>query len=921
MVRSYPAPALLRGVLAAAALAAATSALAGPMTRAGGGSRPSTASWAAMARSGMVAPVQAPDRDAWSHLNRASGGDDGLYLAPPAVAGKGVRPLSPQDAGIGFAGVDMRKSATAPPDTVGAMGPAHYLQMVNCLASVYDRTGVQQGSSVSLADFFAADGGYPHNGIGNPRVIYDRPTSRFFAAALEFGDPYGANNQIILAVSRTADPTGVWDRYVIPVGVKTALSDYPTLGVDAEGVYFGITIVGSASTYTRIAATPKAPLVAASPSLGTVWVSADITDMYGTPMPAVNLDAAPVGGRTWFAGSSTATYGNFTLRHLTWSGGSPTLSGVTTVTTPAYGAAAQQFAPALGSTHAIYAGNDRIQSATLRGDRLWACRSVSLNANGGADHSDRLGVEWVSVSVQTATPVLAQNGRVYDAGVTNPRSYYCPSVMVTGQGHAALAFSGSSAAEYVGVYTCGRLAGDPPGSMQGVAQVVPGLAAYDVLLGATNRWGHYGGIALDPNDDMTVWSTQEFASETNLWGTWITSLRAPAPALTSPGGSAQQNSTGVTLDVTGTGFFDPGPGFASRPTAQLTGGAVNGISNVAVTVLSATSARITFDISDPATPGPRDVVFINPDGRSATAAAGFTVVEKPRIVTKLFAPDRVGTITETVALKGYLYVDATSAPLVGRTLSFAVAGTHVGDAVTDATGAATLLWTIADGPATRTLVASFGYDPDYRSGSASATLTAQSFATKVYVVDRTAKIKTYTVLKAYLYLLNNTPVGGKAMVIKVNGTTVGTDTTRAAGYAQLGYTVPLDAGSGQRTISGEWAGNGGYLASTGTGKLTANKADIYIWTYVRSAKVGTNHPLRAYVRSLPDYVILPGNSITFSVNGTEVGTGVVGADGWASSAWAMPAEEPLGAHTATAAFAGDAWYAAGSGSVPFNVVP
>ncbi|MCX6360543.1 MAG: hypothetical protein NT029_12075 [Armatimonadetes bacterium] len=921
MVRSYPAPTLLRGVLAAAALFAAASAIAGPMTRVSTGSRPATASWAAMVRSGVVAPVQAPGSDVWSRLNRASGGDEGLFLAPPASPGKGVRPLSPQDVGTGFPGVDRRKSGTEPPDSVGAMGPAHYLQLVNCLASVYDRSGAQVGSSVSLAAFFAADGGYPHNGIGNPRVIYDRLTSRFFAAALEFGDPYGANNQVLLAVSRTSDPTGSWDRYVIPVGEKTGLSDYPTLGVDAEGVYVGITIVGASSVYTRIAATAKAPLVAASPSLGSVWVSADITDMYGTPVPAVNMDAAPVGGRAWFAASSTATYGNFTVRSLTWSGGSPTLGDMVTVSTPTYGAAAQQFAPALGSTHPIYTGDDRIQSATLHRDRLWACRSVSLNVSGGGDHSDRLGVEWLSVAVPTATPVLAQNGRVYDAGVTNPHSYYCPSIMVTGQGHTALAFCGSSTVEHVGVYTCGRLAGDPSGAMQSITQVVPGLASYDVLVGATNRWGHYGGIGLDPNDDMTVWSTQEFAADTSVWGTWITPLRAPAPTVASPGGSALQNTAGVSLDVTGSGFFDPGPGFASRPTAHLTGGAVNGIGNVTVTVLSSTSARITFDVADPATPGARDVVFTNPDGRSATAVAGFTVLEKTRTATRLSSPDRTGVIADTIALKGFLYVDATSAPLAGRTLSFAVAGTHVGDAVTDAAGAAALLWTITDGPATRTITASFGYDPVYRAVTTTAKLTALSYATKVYVIDRTAKIKTYTVLKAYLYLLNNTPVGGKLMAIKVDGTLVGTDTTRAAGYAQLGYTVALGAGSGIRVISGEWAGNGGYLASANTGKLTANKADIYIWTYVRSAKRGTGHPLRAYVRSLPDYVILPGKSITFSVNGTEVGTGVVGADGWANVVWAMPADEPLGAHTARAAFAGDAWFVAGAGTLSFNVVP
>lgn len=98
------------------------------------------------------------------------------------------------------------------------------------------------------------------------------------------------------------------------------------------------------------------------------------------------------------------------------------------------------------------------------------------------------------------------------------------------------------------------------------------------------------------------------------------------------------------------------------------------------------------------------------------------------------------------------------------------------------------------------------------------------------------------------------------------------------------------------------------------------KGDLYLWPYVRSGKRGTNHPLQAYVRSLPDYVIQPGKSITFKVNGTTIGSVAVAATGWATVIWAIPAGEPTGSHTCTAEFAGDAWYAAVSVNTTFNVV-
>jgi hypothetical protein len=133
--------------------------------------------------------------------------------------------------------------------------------------------------------------------------------------------------------------------------------------------------------------------------------------------------------------------------------------------------------------------------------------------------------------------------------------------------------------------------------------------------------------------------------------------------------------------------------------------------------------------------------------------------------------------------------------------------------------------------------------------------------------------------------------------------------------------VPEGSGAGNRVITASWAGNGGYPASSGTGKLGVVQGDLYLWPYIRSAKKGAPTPLKAYVRSLPDYAVKPGKSLTFKVNGSVIGSASAGLDGWASLTWNMPTTEPVGPHTGTAAFAGDAWYAAVSSDMSFNVVP
>ena len=290
--------------------------------------------------------------------------------------------------------------------------------------------------------------------------------------------------------------------------------------------------------------------------------------------------------------------------------------------------------------------------------------------------------------------------------------------------------------------------------------------------------------------------------------------------------------------------------------------------------------------------------------------------------TSVYVPDRTGTITDAVVLKGYLYRASDKAYVAAKGLSFSVAGTAVGSATTDAGGQAQLTWTITAGDASRTIQADFAGDAGYLASTGYGMLSAQTTHTKVYVVDRlNVKVKTYTVLKAYLYTTANAIIPGKTLTMSVDGSALGSQATNSSGYISFGYTVPEGSGAGNRVIGASWVGNAGYTASSNTGKLGVVQGNLYIWPYVRSAGRGRTLPLKAYVRSLPDYVIQPGKSIAFSVNGTGVGSADVAADGWASVGWFVPWSEPLGSHTATAAFAGDSWYAAVSANTTFNVVP
>lgn len=584
---------------------------------------------------------------------------------------------------VGFASVSLMDQynlnpggfGSFPPDTMGAIGPNHFVESINSSFAVYDKAGTRQ-LYVSADSFFTS---VRQGGTFDPRILYDRLSGRWFACTLERGVVSGQDNDILLAVSKNSNPTwntaigspaDSWDFYRIDVSVQnsgsvTTFTDYDTMGVDSNGVYFAATYFpSSGSSYSRIAATPKTPLLAATPSLGTLTVSGNITDMYSTPQPATNLTNVSSTSPFYFVSSSASVYGNINYRTVSWSGGVPSFSTTSALGTPGYGPVLN--APALGSTTNINAGDNRLQMAVVRDGKLWTTRNVGVNSSGGASGVDRTAVEWLNLDVSGASPSLIQSGRIYDSALTDPRFYYYPSLTVTGQGIVRIGFSGSKSTEYVGDYSSVRLLSDPAGTISSPLVFKSGQGSYTKLDGiGRNRWGDYSFTSVDPNDDMTAWTIQEYTTATsNIWGTWVQSFNAPAPVLTNPSAAVQQGTTSATLNLSGTGFFNPGPGFVNQLNVAISG---TGISNVVSTYNSPTSVTVTYDVAASATPGSRNITLTNPDGQSVTVVGGLTVQtqSQPLFITNVTSPISDGvygigtTIPITLTMSSVVTVTGT----------------------------------------------------------------------------------------------------------------------------------------------------------------------------------------------------------------------------------------------------------------------
>ena len=282
------------------------------------------------------------------------------------------------------------------------------------------------------------------------------------------------------------------------------------MGTDTNGIYIGNSLfvyVGDLLTgsFAQIIAIEKSKLLGAPGTYSTAdaFIFNNVTGEFSTPQPAHNFDTVGLTAPAFFAGQSFF-FGQSHFRTLTWSGtpGSrtPTLSSSIVVNTLDYRSPFD--ATAMGGPD-VDTGDIRMQMAVIRNGRLWSARGVGLNSTGGATGTiDRNGAHWMEFDISSGTPVLVQNGMVFDSSAS-PIHYYYPSVMVNGQGHAAIGFSGSNASQYVASYFTGRLASDALGTMGSIELIKAGEYPYSFVSGGRNRWGDYSYTSLDPDDDMT----------------------------------------------------------------------------------------------------------------------------------------------------------------------------------------------------------------------------------------------------------------------------------------------------------------------------------------------------------------------------------------------------------------------------------
>src|SRR5262245_12543349 len=485
---------------------------------------------------------------------------------------------SPSPTG-GFMGLDDVPMADSsyiiiPPDVAGGVGPTRVLSSHNNNYRVQDKSTGATILTVGTATFWnpVVSNKALLNQLTDPRTVYDPIQNRWIVAM----QTANATGLILFGVSQTSDPAGSWFLYSVSPGFTSSPRlDFPILGFNKNWIAVTINAFTSGGAFSRggimIANYPQA-------AAGTLGSVTNITQASGTHFcsaPSVTISATQ---ETLFVvthlSSSGATY---TVDVITGTPAAPVYTTGGTNTRPGGGwvqpsgnmlpqSAPNAGASACGATPCLAETQDaQIRSApTFRVDAtsgrgyIYYAQTVGLPTPTLAHTA----VQWTKITAST-TPAFAEGGRIEDptATATNGGKWYVyPHIAVNANGDFMVGYSQFSSAQHPAAGYSVHLAGDGASTIRDPVIYHAGEDYYHKTFSTTlgrNRWGDFTTAQVDPSDDMTLWTLQQYGkarvgtddgntgANSSRWSNWWAALSPPSVSIDA-GPSVNEGNAGTT---------------------------------------------------------------------------------------------------------------------------------------------------------------------------------------------------------------------------------------------------------------------------------------------------------------------------------------------------------------------------------------
>lgn len=424
-----------------------------------------------------------------------------------------------------------------PPDTVGDVGPNHYIQAINdgggSVVQIYDKSGNTIGSPFQMDNMGS---GTCADGYCDPIVLYDRQADRWLM--LEISSDL---NHICVYVSQTSDPvTGGWYNYVFQTA---GLPDYPHFGVWGDA-YYGTTNESSPAVYAFDRTNMLAGATARPMQRFTVPDLPGYSFQCATPADLDGADLPPVGSPGIIMRHiDEEAHSNYTNNPATdlleiyafdvdWdTPGNSTLTQLPDITITDFNSWFIDYQTFYSVPQPGGGGLDPIREVILNRlqyrnfatheSLVGVLPTNAYTTTSGSDVSAAL--RWFELRKTTGDWALHQEGTFATGDFDENR--FVGSVAMDQSGNVGMGYSITdvgSPAVYASLRYTGRLADDPSGVMtQTETQQVTGSGT------GSGRWGDYSAINVDPEDDCTFWFTSEYQNGSG-WATQITSFRFDA---------------------------------------------------------------------------------------------------------------------------------------------------------------------------------------------------------------------------------------------------------------------------------------------------------------------------------------------------------------------------------------------------------
>lgn len=463
----------------------------------------------------------------------------------------------------------------SPPDTVGDVGPNHYVQMVNLVWQVYDKSGTPLlVAARKLSSIWAALGaGNPCSTAddGDPIVLYDPLADRWLLS--QFCVVANPNTHQLIAISQTPDPTGAYFLYDFMMP-NDKFNDYPKFGVWPDAYYMTDNQFNQAGFVgAGVFAFDRAMMLAGNPSATYIYfdLATDAATATAGGMLPADLDGfnpPPPGTPGYFAYFTAdefsdpadalrifefhADFANAAASTFTERAESPLPVAAFDPHSPVGRDDIEQPPPAVTATASLDSISDRLMHR-LAYRNFGAHESLvtnhTVNVGTGTDiATHQAGVRYYEL--QRALPGGAFAVQEQATFAPDADNRWMGSAAQDKDGNLAVGYSVSSDTTFPSIRYAARLATDPPGGLfQGETTLIAGTG---VQRTTSSRWGDYSAMSVDPLDDCTFWYTNEYytaASQAASTAGWVTHIGSFTIPTCTP--VAKGTVQGIVTNVTG----------------------------------------------------------------------------------------------------------------------------------------------------------------------------------------------------------------------------------------------------------------------------------------------------------------------------------------------------------------------------------